>query len=151
MRQKKQSSSSAVGKAVSNTPSRVICSKGKIGGNFFCVRDYVFTDPLCPPLPVTKGDVLRLLMARLQIVRPRVTAKSVIEAVADFFGMTEDDLLFSRKHLQCDARKIAFYLVLEVCGYSLRHIAREFGKDHSTVFKSIRKVKSWDCEGKWTT
>jgi len=69
-------------------------------------------------------------------------AAEIIEQVADYFRLSEDDLLSrSRKQAVAQARQIAMYLCRELTDESYSHIGTRFGgRDHSTVIHAYRKI-----------
>jgi len=69
-------------------------------------------------------------------------ASDIIEEVADYFRLSEDDLLSrSRKQTVAQARQIAMYLCRELTDESYSHIGTRFGgRDHSTVIHAYRKI-----------
>ena len=70
-------------------------------------------------------------------------AADVIEQVADYFRLSEDDLLSrSRKQKVAKARQVAMYLCRELTEDSYSHIGTRFGgRDHSTVIHAYRKIE----------
>ncbi|PSQ95678.1 MAG: chromosomal replication initiator protein DnaA [Bacteroidetes bacterium SW_9_63_38] len=70
-------------------------------------------------------------------------AADIIEQVADYFRLSEDDLLSrSRKQKVAKARQIAMYLCRELTEDSYAHIGTRFGgRDHSTVIHAYRKIE----------
>jgi len=69
-------------------------------------------------------------------------AADIIDQVADYFRLAEDDLLSrSRKQAIAQARQIAMYLCRELTDKSYSHIGSRFGgRDHSTVIHAYRKI-----------
>jgi chromosomal replication initiator protein len=70
-------------------------------------------------------------------------APEIIEEVADYYRLTEDDLLSrSRKQAVAKARQVAMYLCRELTEDSYAHIGTRFGgRDHSTVIHAYRKIE----------
>jgi chromosomal replication initiator protein len=70
-------------------------------------------------------------------------AAEIIEQVADYFRLPEDDLLSrSRKQEIAKARQIAMYLCRELTDDSYSRIGTRFGgRDHSTVIHAYRKIE----------
>ncbi len=70
-------------------------------------------------------------------------AADIIEQVAEYFRLSEDDLLSrSRKQPVARARQIAMYLCRELTEDSYSHIGTRFGgRDHSTVIHAYRKIE----------
>jgi chromosomal replication initiator protein len=70
---------------------------------------------------------------------PSVSA--IQEAVCSVLGVSRQDLLSPRRTaLISRARHIAMYLARDLTSLSLAQIAREFGRDHSTVLHAVRIV-----------
>jgi chromosomal replication initiator protein len=71
----------------------------------------------------------------------RVRPGTVIAVTAEFFGVTIGELRGARgdKSL-ARARQIAVYLCRELTDLSLPRIGQEFGRDHTTVMHTIRKI-----------
>ena len=72
-----------------------------------------------------------------------ITADSIQEAVADYYGITVDDIRSpKRNHEVTVPRQIAMYLTREMMGLSLKKIGDAFGGRHyTTVMSSIDKVE----------
>jgi chromosomal replication initiator protein len=72
----------------------------------------------------------------------RITARQILEASADHFGFTVDELTSpSRRRPLVMARQISMYLFRELTEYSYPAIAREFGgRDHTTVIHAVDKI-----------
>lgn len=72
----------------------------------------------------------------------RVDAQSIMEATAEYFGISVDDLTgTSRVATIAMPRHIAIYLCRELTDLSLPKIGAKFGgRDHSTVLNSVRRV-----------
>ncbi|MCF7846039.1 MAG: chromosomal replication initiator protein DnaA [Candidatus Peribacteraceae bacterium] len=72
---------------------------------------------------------------------PVSTPAEMIELVAKHFNLpTEKVCGTSRKKEFLTARQIAMYLAREILGCGLAEIAQNFGRDHSTVLHSVRKI-----------
>ena len=71
-----------------------------------------------------------------------ITSGLIMGQVADYFGMTIDDLCGeSRRKNFVHPRHIAMYLCRELTELSLPNIGREFGgRDHTTVMSAHRKI-----------
>lgn len=72
-----------------------------------------------------------------------VSALTIIEETANYFGIPTDDLKgTSRTQTLVTARQIAMYLCRELTDLSLPKIGQEFGgKDHTTVMHAERKIR----------
>ena len=71
-----------------------------------------------------------------------ITADLIMDVVADFFGLTVDDLCSeSRTRQLVNARQVAMYLVRELTDMSFPQIGKSFGgRDHSTVMHAKDKI-----------
>ena len=70
------------------------------------------------------------------------TAALIISQVCKFYSVDEAVLRGTLKNKgTTEARQIAMYLIRKLTNLSLPDIGKEFGKDHSTVLHSIRKVE----------
>jgi chromosomal replication initiator protein len=72
----------------------------------------------------------------------QITAKVVIEATADMFGLTVDELCGkSRSRPLVTARQVAMYVLREMTDFSYPAIGRAFGdRDHTTVMHAVSKI-----------
>jgi chromosomal replication initiator protein len=72
-----------------------------------------------------------------------VTVPHVLTAIAQTFGVSEDDLLSKRSDKRLSwARKLAMYLAREETGASYPSLGRDFGgRNHTTVMTACRSVK----------
>lgn len=72
----------------------------------------------------------------------KLTVDQITEIVANTFNLKENDIRgTSRKNEILIARQIAMYLARTILGLSLNKIGDFFGKDHSTVIHTLRKVE----------
>ena len=70
------------------------------------------------------------------------TPALIINQVSRFYSIDESILRGTLKNKgTAEARQIAMYLIRQLTNLSLPEIGREFGRDHSTVIHSIRKVE----------
>ncbi len=70
------------------------------------------------------------------------TANLIISEVCRFYSMEESVLRGSNKNKAiAEARQIAMYLIRKMTMLSLPDIAKEFGKNHTTVLYAIRRVE----------
>lgn len=71
------------------------------------------------------------------------TPALIISEVSRYFSIEEHILRGQlRNKGTAEARQIAMYLIRNLTQYSLPDIGKEFGRDHTTVIHSIRKVES---------
>ncbi|MGH3871690.1 MAG: chromosomal replication initiator protein DnaA [Pseudonocardiaceae bacterium] len=81
-----------------------------------------------------------------------IGAPNIMAVVAEFFGVTLDDLCgpAKTKHL-AQARQIAMYLCRELTDLSLPRIGQAFGgRDHTTVMHAERKIRKEMAERRRT-
>ena len=70
------------------------------------------------------------------------TPNLIINQVSKFYSIDETVLRGTLKNKgTAEARQVAMYLIRTMTNLSLPEIGREFGRDHSTVIHSIRKVE----------
>jgi len=70
------------------------------------------------------------------------TTDTIIDEIAKFFMQTPEEIKGqSRVSDTALARQIAMYLIRKLTNLSLKDIGGVFGRDHSTVISSIRKVE----------
>ncbi len=71
------------------------------------------------------------------------TPSLIITQVGQYYSIEETALRSTLKNKgTAEARQIAMYLIRKMTTLSLPDIGKEFGRDHSTVLHSIRKVES---------
>ncbi|WP_419996552.1 chromosomal replication initiator protein DnaA [Streptomyces boninensis] len=92
--------------------------------------------------------VLKDLIPGGEDAAPEITAPAIMSAVADYFGLTVDDLCgSSRSRVLVTARQIAMYLCRELTDLSLPKIGAQFGgRDHTTVMHADRKIRALMAE-----
>jgi chromosomal replication initiator protein len=73
-----------------------------------------------------------------------ITAPTIMAVVADFFGVTMDDLCGPGKtKALAQSRQIAMYLCRELTDLSLPRIGQTFGgRDHTTVMHADKKIRN---------
>lgn len=71
------------------------------------------------------------------------TPALIISQVSRYYSIEESALRSTLKNKgTAEARQVAMYLIRSMTNMSLPEIGREFGRDHSTVLHSIRKVET---------
>lgn len=71
------------------------------------------------------------------------TPSLIIAEVSRFYSIEENVLRGTLKDKStAEARQIAMYLIRELTNLSFPDIGKEFGKDHTTVIHSCKKVKA---------
>ena len=94
-------------------------------------------------IPLTLEMAESVLGDLITAKAPRqITAKVVIEATADMFGLTIDELCGkSRSRPLVTARQVAMYVLREMTDFSYPAIGRAFGdRDHTTVMHAVSKI-----------
>ena len=73
-----------------------------------------------------------------------VTPQSVIQVIAQQYGVTEDDIVSSRRSREISLpRQIAMYITRELTQLSTVNIGKEFGgRDHTTVMHGCEKIQT---------
>ncbi|MGA5701890.1 chromosomal replication initiator protein DnaA [Peterkaempfera bronchialis] len=94
------------------------------------------------------GIVLKDLIPGGEEAGPEITAKTIMEQTAAYFGLGVEDLCgSSRSRVLVTARQIAMYLCRELTDLSLPKIGAQFGgRDHTTVMHADRKIRSLMAE-----
>ena len=71
------------------------------------------------------------------------TPALIVSQVSRYYSIDESALRSTLKNKgTAEARQVAMYLIRDMTNLSLPEIGREFGRDHSTVLHSIRKVEA---------
>ena len=95
--------------------------------------------------PMTRELAEMVLSDLLTVDEVRqITPKVILEATADTFGFTIEDLCGpSRRRPLVNARQIGMYVFRELTDFSYPAIAREFGgRDHTTVIHAVEKISN---------
>ncbi len=72
-----------------------------------------------------------------------VTVERIISCVGSAYDVTPADICSNKQNAEIAyARHIAIYIAREVTGISLKTIGKSFGRNHSTVSASIKKIES---------
>lgn len=93
-------------------------------------------------IPITTDLAEAELQGHLfEEARP-ITAQTIIDATAEYFSLTPEQLLSSKRlRPLVDARQVAMYICRELTDLSLPAIGEAFGgKDHTTVLHAVRKI-----------
>ena len=70
------------------------------------------------------------------------TPSLIISEVGKFYAIDEDTLRGTLKNKgTAEARQVAMYLIRKMTNLSLPDTGKEFGRDHSTVLHSVRKIE----------
>ena len=92
--------------------------------------------------PLTTELVDELLDSLHPHAAPRVSVTQIQRAVADYYGLTIDELLSDgRERRLSDPRQMAMYLSCELTRDTLPMIAAAFERDHSTVVHARDKLQ----------
>lgn len=71
-----------------------------------------------------------------------IDAQRIMQCVADYYNIKIDDLQSKKRDRNLAfPRQIAMYLCREITGDSLPKIAKDFGRDHSTVIHARDKIE----------
>ena|GEM_PF-27807 len=92
--------------------------------------------------------VLKDLIPAGEETSPDITAGTIMQQTAAYFGLTVEDLCgSSRSRVLVTARQIAMYLCRELTDLSLPKIGAQFGgRDHTTVMHADRKIRTMMAE-----
>lgn len=90
------------------------------------------------------------MKGRLDIRDQTKAAESIINKVAEFYGLTEEEVLGRcRKQDLVKARFVAIYFIRNKTEFTLKTIGRMFKRDHASIIhalKTIRQVQSLHYE-----
>ena len=87
-------------------------------------------------------DLIRRITKEVIDSEKAFTPEYIISKIADYFNITSEDILGKSKiKTVANARQIAIYLIRSLTGLTLDNIGKVFGRDHSTILHSIRKVE----------
>lgn len=79
-----------------------------------------------------------------------MTFETIINQVAEFYGIENDDLLGGcRREIFCDARHVAMYLCRRLLGMRKDVIGASFGKSRYIVDYASRKVSEYLAEPRY--
>ena len=94
-------------------------------------------------MPLDLPNVSRAISDMFKVEGNAVPTPSlIISQVSRFYSIDESVLRGTLKNKgTAEARQVAMYLIRQLTNLSLPEIGREFGRDHSTVLHSIRKVE----------
>jgi len=117
----------------------------ELEGALHRVLAYSSINRMALTLPVAEQVLGDLITANTP--RP-VTPKLILEATAEMFGLSIDDLRGkSRSRPLVTARQIAMYVLREMTDFSYPAIGREFGdRDHTTVMHAVTKISKLMAE-----
>lgn len=74
----------------------------------------------------------------------------IVKVVADHFRVPVEEVLGQRRSSSLVlCRSVCMYLVRQKFRYSLSEIGRAFGRDHTSVLQSLRKVEKRMKEDAW--
>lgn len=91
--------------------------------------------------PVSEARVQEILERTAGVTPRGVTLDSIVATVARQHGMTAEELLSpSRARTVTAARQVAMHLARELTGRSLSEIGAHFGRNHSTVKFSLKRI-----------
>lgn len=93
-------------------------------------------------IPLTKEIIANTLLNYSPVSRRSVTAKQLIDIVANYFGITTDQVLGkSREQKLSFPRQIIMFLMREELSYSYPTIGKEIGgRDHTTAMHAWSKI-----------
>jgi chromosomal replication initiator protein len=72
-----------------------------------------------------------------------LSIETILKTVAEEYNLSPKDLKGKKRSQNIVApRHIAMYLAREITEYSTTEIGQEFGRDHSTVITTCRKIEA---------
>jgi len=78
-----------------------------------------------------------------QNLSKRVNDGQILKAVAEFFGITVEDLVsHNRRKEVVEPRQIAIYLLRDISDLSYPYIGEKLGRDHTTAIHSYEKINN---------
>lgn len=81
-----------------------------------------------------------------------MTVVEGMELVADFYGITVDDLIRQdRRQPLALQRQVAMYVCREQAGASYPELARAFERHHSTIIHGVHEIEDRLLRGSWRT
>jgi chromosomal replication initiator protein len=94
--------------------------------------------------PITLDLASKVLREYNAEVQKHCTPEMIITTVADYFGLTPEDILGPRRDKPIvHPRHIAYYLCRELTSLSNKRIGDEFnGRDHATIINGIGKIRT---------
>jgi len=94
-------------------------------------------------LPLTRA-VVESALTDLLPNRPEISADQILNAVAGYYGLTEDDLRSPQRSRRiAQPRQVAMYLIREETDASLPQIGAELGgRDHTTILYGYERVRA---------
>ncbi len=77
-------------------------------------------------------------------IQKQCTPDMIIDAVAEYFGLSREDLIGARRDKTVvQPRHVAYYLCRELTDLSTTRIGEEFnGRDHATIINGIGKIRT---------
>lgn len=94
--------------------------------------------------PITIDETKKILNQLIYAPKKFATPKKVIKTIADFYELTEKDLMNnSRKKAMVRPRQIAMYVLRDDLKCSFPFIGEKLGKkDHTTAIHAYKKIKN---------
>jgi chromosomal replication initiator protein len=93
-------------------------------------------------MPMDLNNISRAIDDMIKKEGTIITPSLIISQVCKFYSVDETVLRGTLKNKgTTEARQVAIYLIRKLTKLSLPDIGKEFGKDHSTILYSIKKVE----------
>jgi len=90
---------------------------------------------------ITKTFVEEIIEKSTKNVSKRVSDAQILKAVAEFFGVSLEDIIsHNRRKEVVEPRQIAMYLLREISELSYPYIGEKMGRDHTTAIHSYEKI-----------
>ena len=90
---------------------------------------------------ITEKMAEEVLEKSIQSASRRVSDNQILKAVAEFFGVSIEDIVsHNRRKEVVEPRQIAMYLLREISDLSYPYIGEKLGRDHTTAIHSYEKI-----------
>jgi chromosomal replication initiator protein len=90
---------------------------------------------------ITEKIAEEIIEKATQNLTKKVSDAQILNAVAEFFNITMDDLLsHNRRKEVVQPRQIAIYLLRDISDLSYPYIGEKLGRDHTTAIHSYEKI-----------
>jgi chromosomal replication initiator protein len=92
---------------------------------------------------ITEKIAEEIIEKATQNLTKKMSDSQILNAVAEFFNITIDDLLsHNRKKEVVQPRQIAIYLLRDISDLSYPYIGEKLGRDHTTAIHSYEKINN---------
>lgn len=94
-----------------------------------------------PPIMANAAAAIKDILNEAQSTP--MTVEKIIQAVCEVYTVSPEDVRGTGKKQEvANARKMAMYIIKDICGMTMKDIGKEFsGRDHSTVVYAVSNVE----------